>query len=102
VEIIINRRGTMSIANIVIKEFEQAENLREFVQASDSESAYREELLHSAGGFSEGISNRDEKRLEQAARDDEVAKARDAAFERLNLTQDEVERESERQHDESA
>jgi hypothetical protein len=31
-----------------------------------------------------------------------VAKARDAAFKRLNLTQDEVDRESERQLDELA
>ena len=87
----------MSIANFAIKEFEQAKNLREFVQACDSEGVYRDELLEDAGGSSEGISERDEKRLEQAARDDEVAKARDAAFERLNLTQDEVDRESDRQ-----
>ncbi len=89
----------MSIANITIKEFEEAKDLREFVQACESEGVYRDELLERALQGEKVIEEHDEQRLEEAARNDEVAKARDAAFERLNLTQDEVDRESERQLD---
>ena len=90
----------MSIAKFAIKEFEEAKNLREFVQACDSEGAYRGGLLEEALQGEKALSEHDEQRLAEAAQNDEVAKARDAAFKRLNLTQDEVDRESERQLDE--
>ena len=87
----------MSIVDTIIKEFEEAKDLREFVRACDSEGVYRDELQEDAGGFSGDISEGSEKQLGQAALNDAVAQARDAAFERLNLTQHEVDQEDERQ-----
>ncbi len=80
----------------IVAMYENASSLAEWGEANEEEEDYREELMR-LGLREDPISDEEADILAEAATADAVANARDASQKRLGLSEDEIQREMERQ-----